>query len=113
MKLTLQFLEYVSGTLILISIVHYPKVQHHTIRMMHQLSDLTETQLRFEFRKFKYFVTEEVLPQVRRETMWIELLEGIPSKENEMIDLVKDGKCKYIQKCHFRHSEKGIPEPYD
>ena len=54
-------------------------------------SDLTETQLRFEFRKFKYFVTEEV-PQVRRETMWIELLEGIPNKEAEMIDLVKDGK---------------------
>lgn len=57
-------------------------------------SDLTETQLRFEFRKFKYFVTEEV-PQVRRETMWIELLEGIPSKEAEMIDLVKDGKWPF------------------
>ena len=57
-------------------------------------SDLTETQLRFEFRKFKYFVTEEV-PQVRRETMWIELLEGIPSKEAELIDLVKDGKWPF------------------
>ena len=30
-----------------------------------------------------------------------------------MIDLVKDGKWENIQKCHFRHSEKGIPEPYD
>ena len=57
-------------------------------------SDLTETQLRFEFRKFRYFVTEEV-PQVRRETMWIELLEGIPHKEAEMIDLVKDGKWPF------------------
>ena len=57
-------------------------------------SDLTETQLRFEFRKFKYFVTEEV-PQVRRETMWIELLEGIPSKEAELRDLVKDGKWPF------------------
>ena len=57
-------------------------------------SDLTETQLRFEFRKFRYFVTEEV-PQVRRETMWIELLEGIPAKEAEMIDLVKDGKWPF------------------
>tara|TARA_Y100000996_G_scaffold371035_1_gene319048 strand:+ start:396 stop:914 length:519 start_codon:yes stop_codon:yes gene_type:complete len=57
-------------------------------------SDLTETSLRFEFRKFKYFVTEEV-PQVRRETMWIELLEGIPSKEAELIDLVKDGKWPF------------------
>jgi hypothetical protein len=57
-------------------------------------SDLTETQLRFEFKKFRYFVKEEV-PQVRRETMWIELLEGIPSKEAEMIDLVKDGKWPF------------------
>tara|TARA_B100000530_G_scaffold329192_1_gene270876 strand:+ start:645 stop:1163 length:519 start_codon:yes stop_codon:yes gene_type:complete len=57
-------------------------------------SDLTETALRFEFRKFKYFVTEEV-PQTRRETMWIELLEGIPAKEAEMIDLVKDGKWPF------------------
>ena len=57
-------------------------------------SDLTETQLRFEFKKFRYFVTEEV-PQVRRETMWIELLEGIPHKEAERIDLVKDGKWPF------------------
>lgn len=51
--------------------------------------DLTQTQLRFEFRKFKYFVTEQV-PQVKRETMWIELLEGIPEKEAELMELVKD-----------------------
>jgi len=52
-------------------------------------SDLSESALRFEFKKFKYFVTEEV-PKTRRETMWIELLESIPAKEAEMIDLVKD-----------------------
>lgn len=52
-------------------------------------SDLTETALRLETRQFKYFVTEQV-PQVRRETMWIQLLEGIPSKEAELMDLVKD-----------------------
>ena len=52
-------------------------------------SDLTESALRFEFRKFKYFVTNEV-PQTRRETMWIELLESIPAKEAELMDLVKD-----------------------
>ena len=57
-------------------------------------TDLAETSLRFEHKLFKYFVTEEV-PQVRRETMWIELLEGIPSKEAEMIDLVKDGKWPF------------------
>ena len=52
-------------------------------------TDLAESSLRFEFRKFKYFVTEEV-PQTRRETMWIELLESIPAKEAELLDLVKD-----------------------
>ena len=57
-------------------------------------SDLTETSLRFEHRQFKYFCTEEV-KQVRRETMWIELLEGIPSKEAELLELVKDGKWPF------------------
>ena len=52
-------------------------------------SDLSESALRFEFRKFKYFVTNEV-PNTRRETMWIELLESIPAKEAELMDLVKD-----------------------
>lgn len=53
--------------------------------------DLAETQLRFEFKKFKYFVTNEV-PQIKRETVWIELLEGIPAKEAEMLDLVRKGE---------------------
>jgi hypothetical protein len=35
-------------------------------------------------------VTEEVAP-TRRETMWIQLLEGIPAKEAELMDLIKDG----------------------
>ena len=52
-------------------------------------SDLSETALRFEFRKFKYFVTNE-FPALRRESMWIELIEGIPAKEAELMELVKD-----------------------
>lgn len=52
-------------------------------------TDLAQTSLRFEVRLFKYFVTEEVA-QSRRETMWIQLLEGIPKKEAELMDLVKD-----------------------
>jgi hypothetical protein len=54
-------------------------------------STLSETALRFEFKKFRYFVTEEV-PVARRETMWIEMLEGMHHKEALMIDLVKDKK---------------------
>jgi len=53
-------------------------------------TDLAPTSLRFETRLFKYFCTEEV-SQTRRETMWIQLLEGIPSKEAELMELVKDG----------------------
>lgn len=53
-------------------------------------SDLAETSLRFEFKQLKYFCTEEV-SQMRRETMWIQLLESIPAKEAEMLDLIKDG----------------------
>jgi|TARA_B100001094_G_scaffold176422_2_gene170422 hypothetical protein len=52
-------------------------------------SDLTETSLRFEFRKFKYFCTNEV-KGLRRESMWIELMESIPPKEAELMELVKD-----------------------
>jgi len=54
-------------------------------------STLSETALRFEFKKFKYFVTEQV-PAARRETMWIEMLEGMNKFEAQMIDLVKDKK---------------------
>ena len=54
-------------------------------------SDLTETSLRFEHKLFKYFVTNQI-PLVKQEHMWIGLLEGIPRKEAEMLDLVKDGK---------------------
>ena len=57
-------------------------------------SDLFETSLRFEHKMFKYFVTEQI-PQARRETMWIELLEGIPTKEAELMELVKDGKWPF------------------
>ena len=39
-------------------------------------------------------MTEQV-PQARRETMWIELLEGIPTKEAELMELVKDGKWPF------------------
>ena len=57
-------------------------------------TDLAETSLRFEHKLFKYFVTEQI-PVVKRENMWIGMLEGIPQKEAELIDLVKDGKWPF------------------
>jgi|TARA_B100000768_G_scaffold172636_1_gene181084 hypothetical protein len=52
-------------------------------------SDLTPTSLRFEFRKFKYFCTDEIKDN-RKQSMWIELMESIPAKEAEVMELVKD-----------------------
>lgn len=54
-------------------------------------SDLAHTSLKFEFKLFKYYVTDQI-PLAKREHMWIGMLEGIPAKEAEMIDLIKDGK---------------------
>tara|TARA_Y100000361_G_scaffold5346_1_gene4609 strand:+ start:2116 stop:2628 length:513 start_codon:yes stop_codon:yes gene_type:complete len=71
-------------------------------------SDLSESALRFEFKKFKYFVTEEV-PKTRRETMWIELLESIPAREAEMIDLVKD-KVWPFKNITKEIAEKAFPD---
>lgn len=71
-------------------------------------SDLSESALRFEFRKFKYFVTNEV-PQTRRETMWIELLESIPAKEAELMDLVKD-KVWPFKNITKEIAEKAFPD---
>ena len=71
-------------------------------------SDLSESALRFEFRKFKYFVTNEV-PNTRRETMWIELLESIPAKEAELMDLVKD-KVWPFKNITKELAQKAFPE---
>jgi len=57
-------------------------------------SDLAQTSLRFEFRQFKYFCTEQI-PQSKRENMWIQLLESIPAKEAELLDLVKEGQWPF------------------
>jgi len=57
-------------------------------------SDLSETSLRFEHKLFKYFVTEE-LPQTKRESLWIGMLEGIPKREAEMMDLIHQGKFPF------------------
>ena len=71
-------------------------------------SDLTESALRFEFRKFTYFVTNEV-PPTRSVTMWIELLESIPAKEAELMDLVKD-KVWPFKNITKELAEKAFPD---
>ena len=71
-------------------------------------SDLAQTSLRFESRQFKYFVTEEV-PQTRRESMWIQLLEGIPQMEAELMELVKDGVWPF-KNITKNVAQKAFPE---
>ena len=71
-------------------------------------TDLAPTSLRFETRLFKYFCTEEV-SQTRRETMWIQLLEGIPSKEAELMELVKDGVWPF-KNITKNVAQKAFPE---
>ena len=71
-------------------------------------SDLAETSLRFEFKQFKYFVTEQI-PATKREHMWIQMLEGIPAKEAELIDLVKDGTWPF-KNITKNIVEKAFPE---
>ena len=70
--------------------------------------DLTETQLRFEFKKFRYFVTEET-PPAKRENMWIQLLEGIPAKEAELMELVKD-KVNPFKNITKEIAQKAFPD---
>ena len=50
-------------------------------------------------------MTDE-LDNLRRETMWIQLLEGIPAKEAELLDLVKDkiNPFKYLTKEVFKEA---------
>lgn len=71
-------------------------------------SDLAQTSLRFEFKKFKYFVTEEI-PQTRREHLWIQLLENIPVKEAELLDLVKEGQWPF-KNITKNIAEKAFPD---
>ena len=70
--------------------------------------DLTESALRFEFRKFKYFVTEQIA-KTRRETMWIEMLESIPAKEAELMELVKD-KINPFKNLNKEIAQKAFPD---
>jgi hypothetical protein len=71
-------------------------------------TDLTETSLRFEHKKFKYFVSG-TLPATKREAMWIELLEGIPKKESELLDLVKDKKWPF-KNITVKVAKKAFPD---
>lgn len=73
--------------------------------------DLTESSLRHEHKLFKYFVVSasDVKP-VKREHMWIELLEKIPPQEAAIMDQVKDKKLVAFKKLTKNLVQQAFPD---
>lgn len=73
--------------------------------------DLTESSLRHEFKLFKYFVVSaSEVQQVKREHMWIELLEKIPPEEAAIMDQVKDKKLVAFKNLTKNLVQKAFPD---
>jgi hypothetical protein len=54
-----------------------------------------EGRLYSDVRKFQYFVKGNSLKQIKRETMFIEFIEGLAPKDAELICAIKDKKLPY------------------
>jgi hypothetical protein len=73
--------------------------------------DLTESSLRHEFKMFKYFVeSASDVQQTKREHMWIELLEKIPTEEAAIMDQVKDKKLVAFKNLTKNLVQKAFPD---
>ena len=73
--------------------------------------DLTESSLRHEFKMFKYFVERASdVQQTKREHMWIELLEKIPTEEAAIMDQVKDKKLVAFKNLTKNLVQKAFPD---
>jgi len=62
-----------------------------------QVADSTPNSLHFEVKKFDYYVdpSPHDLPMLRRESMFVELLERVDPKDAKLIIAVKDRKLSY------------------
>lgn len=73
--------------------------------------DLTESSLRHEFKMFKYFVeSASDVQQTKREHMWIEMLEKIPTEEASLMDQVKDKKLVAFKNLTKNLVQKAFPD---
>lgn len=73
--------------------------------------DLTESSLRHEFKMFKYFVeSASDVQQTKREHMWIEMLEKIPTEEAALMDQVKDKKLVAFKTLTKNLVQKAFPD---
>ena len=62
-----------------------------------QVADSTPNSLHFEVKKLDYYVdpSPHDLPMLRRESMFVELLERVDPNDAKLIIAVKDGKLSY------------------
>lgn len=70
---------------------------------------MTETNLQKEFRRFYIWLTPQDLPRMRKEALFIQLLEGIHQSEADILVLAKDKK---LHKKYKSLTEKLIREAY-
>lgn len=74
--------------------------------------DAQHTSIRNEYRKFYNFLKSgnDSLSSVRRETMFIQILEGLHPKEAEILVLVKDKKLQDKYKITLANVQEAYPE---
>lgn len=65
-----------------------------------------------EMRKFEYLVPTSKVPQIKRETLFIEMLEAVAPEEAELLLMVKDKKLTY-KGITRKLVEEALPEIFD
>tara|TARA_B100000287_G_scaffold432205_1_gene491004 strand:- start:1054 stop:1527 length:474 start_codon:yes stop_codon:yes gene_type:complete len=70
------------------------------------------TSLRKEWKNLYHFVQggNNTLSPIRRETMFIQMLEGLHPDEADILCLVKDGRLSEKYKINREHVEKAYPD---
>ena len=70
------------------------------------------TSLRKEWKNLYHFVQggNNTLSPIRRETMFIQMLEGLHPHEADILCLVKDGRLSEKYKLTREHVEKAYPD---
>ena len=63
-----------------------------------------------EMKKFQYFITGTKLDKIRREKMFIELLEAISPEEADLVLMVKEKKFASYKSITRKLAEQAVPE---
>ena len=83
-----------------------------TYNGLSERTDSQHTSLRNEYKKLYNFVRggNDSLNSIRRETMFIQILEGLHPLEAEMLILVKDKKLSEKYKINIDHVKEAYPD---